>query len=44
MLIWLTGKRMDRNGEVLVQYTEENKLENLNIAMGGGRATWVRQI
>ena len=38
--IGILGERMNRNGEMLVEFADETDLENLNETLAEGRVTW----
>ena len=41
--IGILGEKINRNGELLLAFTEENDLEIGNITMAKGKVTWSRK-
>ena len=39
---WYSGGKIDKNGELLLTFTEENDLEIGNITIARGKVTWRR--
>ena len=38
--IGILGEEVNENGQLLIEFTEEMNLENLNVTIGNGEATW----
>ena len=38
--IWILGEEINGNGQLLMDFTEEHYMENLNATMALGRVTW----
>ena len=38
--IGLLGEAVNENGQLLIDFTEDMRLQNLNVTIGDGRATW----
>ena len=38
--IGLLGEEVNENGQLLINFTEEKKLENLNVTIGDGMVIW----